>query len=86
MYAPLQEALLLLADADLLLHRGVAVQALGLYLGWAALQRCRVTVQAGDCGAWWAQVSIFSTARRNEGFNLDELPLSITVVTCKAVT
>ena len=79
----LQEALLL-PDTDLLLHGGAAVGALTLLLGWPALQRLLVTIQAGDCGFWQAQVSIFSRARCNEGMNLNELLLSITVVMCKA--
>jgi len=82
---PLQEALLLLAHADLLLHGGAAVGALGLCLGWAALQRHWVTVQTGDCSVWQAQVSILSTAGSNQGLNLDELPVSITVVMWKAL-
>ena len=82
MQVPLQQALRLLADAN---HGGAAVGALSLCLGWAALQRHWVTVQAGDCGVWQAQVSILSTAGRNQGLNLDELLVSITVVTWKAL-
>ena len=54
-------------------------------LGWAALQRHGVTVQAGDCSVWQAQVSILSTAGSNQGLNVDELPVSVTVVMRKAL-
>ena len=84
MTVPLQEALLLLTDTDLLLHGGAAVGALTLLLGWAALQRHWVTDHTCDCGVWQAQVSIFSRARCNDSMNFDELLLSITVVVCKA--
>ena len=84
MKVPLQEALLLLTDADLLLHGGAAVGALTLCLGWAALHGLLVTIQAGDCGVLQAQVSNFSRARCNEGMDFDELLLSITVFMWKA--
>lgn len=45
-------------------HGGAAVQAAGLCLAWAALERHWVTIQPGDCDVWWAQVSIFSREMR----------------------
>ena len=84
MKVPLQEALLLFTDADLLLHGGAAVRALTQCLGWAALQRLWVTDLTCDCGVWEAHITNFSRARCNESLNFDELLLSITVVMCKA--
>ena len=84
-YVPLHKARLLLADADLILRGAAAVGALGLGLGWAALQWRPVTVQLGDRCFWQAQVSVFSTAGRDEGFHLDEHLHSITGVVWKAI-
>ena len=84
MKVPLQEALLLFTDADLLLHGGAAVGALTLCFRWAALQRLWVKIHTCDCGVWEAQVSNFSRARCNESMDFDELLLSINVVRWKA--
>lgn len=54
-------------------------------MGWAALERQWVTIQASDCDVWRAQVNIISGARRNEGRNVDELLIPIVVVMWKAV-